>query len=351
MKTARDFIRKHEGLRLKAYPDPASGGAPWTIGYGHTKNVRRGDTCTLEQAEAWLDADLADAYAVVDRAVKVALTEPQRDALASFVFNIGPGYKGVKDGLVSLKNGQPSTLLRRLNAGDYVAAASQFPLWTKAGRSGKVMPGLVKRRGEERALFLAGTLRTDEPFPQETEMLPLAGTILVNALPALFGALPEIAAIFRKPDVAERNVEAVAKVGEILIQSTGAANMQQAVERVQADPDVAASVNEALRMNRAELSDLLERAWDRDEVSLAAARQFSREDKPLFGNWQFVHILSLLLVLMGGGAAIGVLFISDDPSERVMALQTLLIVGFASAIAFWLGSSRSSQVKDLVRDQ
>ena len=172
---------------------------------------------------------------------------------------------------------------------------------------------------------------------------------LVAAIPGLIAALPEFAKIFSKPDVAERNVEAVVKASEIVMQATGASNVQEAVEKVQDNPEVAEAANEALRMNRAELMDALERAWDKDEVSIAAARQFSREDKPVIGRWLFVHLLSVLLVLMGGGAAIAVLFTSADQTERAMALQALLLVGFASVVAFWLGSSRSSQMKDMVR--
>jgi len=330
---ARDLIKKHEGLRLKAYPDPGTGGAPWTIGYGHTGGVKRGDTITQLQADHYLDDDMAEAFACVDSLVTVSITDKQRGALCSFVFNVGCGAF------------KKSTLLRLLNAGDYTGAAAQFPRWNKS--AGNILPGLVRRRGEERALFLSGTDIPEPAFPQETEMAPF----LAVAIPALISALPEFARIFNKPDVAERNVEAVVKASEIVMQATGATNVQEAVEKVQASPEIAETANEALRMNRAELMDTLERAWDKDEASIAAARQFSREDRPIIGNWLFVHILSILLVTIGGGAAIGVLFTSADPTERAMALQALLLVGFASVVAFWLGSSRSSQVKDLVRER
>jgi lysozyme len=328
---ARELIKQHEGLRLKAYPDPGSGGDPWTIGWGRAHGVKRGDTCTKEQAEHWLDEDMLNASMTVERFVKVPLTNSQKDALVSLVFNIGEGAF------------QKSTLLRLLNMGDYIGASSQFDRWVHA--SGNVMPGLVKRRKQEKALFL----KDSEVFAQEPEMLPLAGTILVNALPGLIGALPEIANIFKKPDVAERNVEAVTKVGAILMQATGATNMQEAVERVQADPATAKEANEALRMNRADILALIERMAKLDEDSVQAAREFSMADKPVYKKWLFVHILSMMFVILGGGAAIFVLSSSDDPTERVMALQTLLIVGFASVAGFWLGSSRSSQMKDVIK--
>lgn len=325
---AREIIKEHEGLRLKAYPDPGSGGVPWTIGYGHTKGVKKGDTCTKEQAEQWLTEDMAEAYAVVDKAVKVPLSEKQRDALCSFVFNVGGGAF------------QKSTMLKLLNQGKYSEAAAQFPRWTFA--SGKSMRGLVIRRGKERALFLSGTNIPQPAFPEEKPVAPF----LVAAIPALISALPEFAKIFNKPDVAERNVEAVVKASEIIMQATGASNVQEAVEKVQADPELAQVANDSLRANRAEFMDMLERAWDRDDKSVADARVFSTNDKPVFGNWQFVHVLTMILVIIGGGAALGVLFTSTNETERGMALQALLLVGFGGAVTFWLGSSRSSQLKD-----
>lgn len=167
-----DLVKDAEGLRLTAYPDPASGGAPWTIGYGHTgPEVRPGLVIAKEQAEAWLASDLDAAAVVVDGAVKTPLTELQRGVLASFVFNVGPGRKATrqdpgKDGFVTLKTGKPSTLLAKLNAGDLAGAAVEFSKWTRG--AGKVMPGLVKRRAAETALFLSGVDHpaTGAPEPQ-----------------------------------------------------------------------------------------------------------------------------------------------------------------------------------------
>ena len=327
--TAKDLIKQEEGLRLKAYPDPASGGDPWTIGYGHTSGVKKTDLITKEQAEDFLDEDMLNAYSVVDRVVKVPLSPQQRDALCSFVFNVGGGAFS------------KSTMLRLLNQGEYIKAANEFDRWTKA--AGRTMPGLVKRRGKEKSLFLSGTNQIIEPFPIEEK--PVA-PFLVAAIPALLQALPEFAKIFQKDNVPERNVEALEKAVDIVIQSTGAANVQEAVEIVQANPVVAQQANTELRKSRAELLDLMERMAAMDETSIKDARVFYKEDKPVYKGWHFVHILSLLFVILGGGAALYVVGVSQDPTERVMALQTLLIVGFASVAGFWLGSSRSSQMKD-----
>lgn len=136
-----ELIKRYEGLELVAYPDPGnpSTGEPWTIGYGHTAGVRRGDTCTAEQAEAWLREDIKYAAACIKHRVDVPLTQGQFDALGSFVYNVGQGQFG------------NSTLLRLLNAGDTAGAGAQFARWNR-GKSG-VLPGLVNRRKSERDMF------------------------------------------------------------------------------------------------------------------------------------------------------------------------------------------------------
>lgn len=141
------FIAAHEGVVLTAYPDPGTGGAPWTIGIGHTSaagppKVSRGLTITRERAFEILAADLARFEAAVLAAVPGALAPHEVDALVSLCFNIGPG------------NFARSTLVRRLKAGDRAGAAACFGAWTKA--AGRVLPGLVRRRADERRLFASG---------------------------------------------------------------------------------------------------------------------------------------------------------------------------------------------------
>lgn len=136
-----EFIMAHEGCVLKAYPDPATGGEPWTIGVGHTGGVKQGDTCTKEQALEWLRKDAETAERCVNNSVKGNLTQNQFDALCSLVFNIGCGNFG------------KSSVLREVNAENDMSAASAFLLWNKA--AGKVMPGLTKRRQDEMNLFLS----------------------------------------------------------------------------------------------------------------------------------------------------------------------------------------------------
>lgn len=147
-KEGLELIKRWEGLRLTAYQCPAG---EWTIGYGHTSaagypQVTKGMTITQEDAECILRTDLRQYEQAVEQAVTVDLTDEQFAALVSLTFNIGPG------------NFRKSTLLKKLNAGDYTAAQEQFAVWRKSGR--KVLQGLVNRRAQEAALFGRGEFVT-----------------------------------------------------------------------------------------------------------------------------------------------------------------------------------------------
>lgn len=131
------LIKSFEGLRLQAYQDAVS---VWTIGYGTTRGVNAGMKISKEQAERMLLNDVQRFEPEVERLVTAPLSQNQWDALVSFTYNLGSA------------NLESSTLLRKLNAGDYAGAAEQFPRWSKAG--GKVLAGLTRRREAERALFL-----------------------------------------------------------------------------------------------------------------------------------------------------------------------------------------------------
>ncbi|MEB1043904.1 lysozyme [Citrobacter freundii] len=140
------LIKGFEGCRLTAYPDPGTGGAPWTIGYGWThpidgKPVKPGMTIDQETADRLLKTGLVSYENDVLKLVRVKLTKGQFDALVSFAYNVGSRALST------------STLLKKLNAGDIKGAADEFLHWNKAG--GKVLNGLTRRREAERALFLS----------------------------------------------------------------------------------------------------------------------------------------------------------------------------------------------------
>lgn len=142
------LVGHFEGLRLNAYPDPATGNLPITIGYGTTrinsKPVSLGTTITKTQAEQYLADDLLRFENGVKALVKVKLSASQLGALTSLAYNIGLGNLG------------SSTLLTLLNKGDYAGAAAQFSRWNKA--NGRPMTGLTKRRKAEATFFSTGKL-------------------------------------------------------------------------------------------------------------------------------------------------------------------------------------------------
>jgi lysozyme len=134
------LIKGDEGCRLRAYRDSVG---VLTIGYGHTgPDVAEGLEITQERAEELLRADLALFEQGVDDAIdeQASTTDNQYGAMVSLAYNIGLG------------NFRKSTVVRDHNAGDNAAAANAFLMWDKAG--GLVLTGLVRRRHEERALYL-----------------------------------------------------------------------------------------------------------------------------------------------------------------------------------------------------
>lgn len=133
------LIKQYEGCSLKAYKCPAG---VWTIGYGRTTKVKAGDNCSQAQADAWLIEEYDAFERQVLASARVKLSDAQAGALVSFAYNVG---------IAALKG---STLVRKVNAGDYEGAAIEFGRWNKA--AGKVLAGLTKRRAAESALFRGG---------------------------------------------------------------------------------------------------------------------------------------------------------------------------------------------------
>lgn len=140
------LIKRFEGCaklrpdgRYEAYPDPGTGGEPWTIGWGATgPGIGPGTIWTQEECDARLEADLARYARDVDEALGDAPTsQHQFDALVSFHYNTGAIAR--------------ATLTRRHIAGDFAGAQAEFARWNRAG--GRVLRGLVRRREAEAALY------------------------------------------------------------------------------------------------------------------------------------------------------------------------------------------------------
>ncbi|HEV2680662.1 MAG TPA: glycoside hydrolase family protein, partial [Rhodanobacter sp.] len=161
--TSENGVKLIEGFEggpyLNAYPDPATGGAPWTIGYGHTGGVTPGEHITQAQAEQFLKDDLKSAENAVRNSIHVPITQNQFDACVSLAFNIGGGGFANSD------------VAARINAGNYSGAQQAFGEYNHA--NGKVLEGLTRRRAAEAALFGSsapsgtggGTTPTPTPKP------------------------------------------------------------------------------------------------------------------------------------------------------------------------------------------
>ena len=141
-------IKQWEGFKKKAYRD---GGGVWTVGYGHTSDelfeVKPNSVITEEKAGELLRHDLREAEDAVNAYGKVPLNQNQFDALVSFTFNVGKGSKK-QPGFTT------STLLKKLNAGDYNAVPKELARWNKD--NGKVVAGLTNRRAAEAGLWATG---------------------------------------------------------------------------------------------------------------------------------------------------------------------------------------------------
>ena len=145
-----DLIKGFEGF--SAVPRPDINGIN-EIGFGH--DIKPGETFTSvdeNDATDLLCKDLAYFESIINDNVIAPLNQNQFDALVSFVYNVGPGRGGVKDGFLHLRSGAESTMLRKLNAGDYEGAAAQFLNWDNA--DGVESEGLYNRRTKEMELFL-----------------------------------------------------------------------------------------------------------------------------------------------------------------------------------------------------
>lgn len=166
-KVGADLIKKYEGCKLRAYKCPAG---VWTIGFGHTGNVKEGQTISQEQADALFDKDVQRFVDGVNKCVKVEINQNQFDALVSFAYNLGVSAL------------QKSTLLQYVNKKQFDKAAQEFDRWVKA--DGKVYKGLQNRRNSEEALFVTPVKKEpDLNLIREIKRKALAGEKLIDPTP------------------------------------------------------------------------------------------------------------------------------------------------------------------------
>jgi len=176
------LIKQWEGLRLNAYQDSAG---VWTISYGHTSAagkpyVHEGLKITEGEAQAILARDLGQYERAVEEAVKVPLTDNQFAALVSFTYNVGAG---------ALKR---STLLKKLNKGDYDGVPAELMKWTRAGN--KKLKGLENRRAAEAGLWVTGEFVASRHVkPQPVGENPVTKP---EAIAPAIGALSGLGSVF-----------------------------------------------------------------------------------------------------------------------------------------------------------
>ena len=149
-----------------------------TIGYGTTTDIKEGDVWTPGQAVDALKRDLDTFAEQVSGLVKVELNQNQFDALVSFAYNVGAGALA------------KSTLLKKLNKGDFDGAVAQFKNWTRGG--GKVLPGLVRRRAVEAELFVTPPGPAEPVMPQAVDA-PTPVAAAVKGSRTIFGLLGTLA--------------------------------------------------------------------------------------------------------------------------------------------------------------
>jgi len=143
---ALGMLKRFEGFSGNPYPDPVSGGEPWAIGYGSTRDLLgrpvSADTPSITELQASQLAmlDMLTAFKAVESAIKVPLTQHEQAAIEDFIYNVGAG------------NFRDSTLLRLINQNQLPLAAKQFELWDHA--DGKVISGLLRRRLVEEQTFI-----------------------------------------------------------------------------------------------------------------------------------------------------------------------------------------------------
>lgn len=137
-------IKDFESCRLVAYPDPKTGGKPWTCGWGSTgPDVGPGTVWTQEYADKRLLEDIHRFVVMAQEHITAPITSGVFDAMVDILYNVGPGNM-TRDGIIQLASGKPSTLLRKLNAEDYAGAKAEYMKWVSPGSN--VENGLRRRR-------------------------------------------------------------------------------------------------------------------------------------------------------------------------------------------------------------
>lgn len=337
--SGREVLVREEGKRLAAYRDHVGN---WTIGAGQTtirgRPVQAGDTLTEAEYEQLLGERIAEFEGALNAYVKVPLTQQQFDALFSWTWNVGIG--AMRD----------STLVQRLNEGDYAGAANQFLVWDKVTLDGvkRSDPFLAARRQRERARFLA-TEQQAAPITESKPSweAPMPSPFIVAALSELVHLIPGLIRVFGSEGrITERNAQAAEAVLQVVQTATRTTNAQAAVEAVRDDLTMRAAATEALDREN----------WfaptEAGGGGIAGAREFNLAAVETTA-WKIPALWVTLLVMpLVYQVVWAVLFIDGfDNGMKGLVIGVVMTGALGSVLAFWLGSSFGSQKKDTVRVQ
>lgn len=338
--SGREILVREEGKRLAAYRDHVGN---WTIGAGQTtirgRPVQAGDKLTEAEYEQLLGERIAEFEGALNAYVKVPLTQAQFDALFSWTWNVGIG--AMRD----------STLIEKLNAGDYAAAADQLLAWDRVTVDGvrRSDPFLAARRQRERARFLASE-QPPAPIVESKptwEAKPVPSPFILAALPELVRLIPGLIRVFGSDGrVTERNAQAAEAVLQVVQTATRTTNAQAAVEAVRDDLTMRAAATEALDREN----------WfaptEAGGGGIAGAREFNLAAVETTA-WKIPALWVTLLVMpLVYQVVWAVLFIDGfDNGMKGLVIGVVMTGALGSVLAFWLGSSFGSQKKDTVRVQ
>lgn len=145
-----EYLKGWEDCHLEPQQDRVNPNV-WDYGYGHVCARDARPLASIEAAEELLREDVEVRAVLADEAIAVPVAQHEFDAFVSILYNVGPGKAGVKDGVIVLANGRPSTLLRKINEHDFDGAAAEFAKWNKS--NGGVVRGLIRRREGDVAIF------------------------------------------------------------------------------------------------------------------------------------------------------------------------------------------------------
>lgn len=327
------LIQQHEGFR--AEPTRLADGN-WLVGYSHVRVGEPGEPIGESQAAQLLALDVAPYEALVNARVTQPLSQAQFDALVSFAFSVGA------------EAFERSQVLRRVNAGDFLAAACAMDAWRKAEIGGEsvVVDALVRRRAAEKAMFLSGM--TSEPAPSAYLRAKLDYAASMLGAPVSYAPAPEVKdAPAPKPEIGP-----AVRLTEILMSEP--ATEELLLTQVVAEDDLVED-GEIVTAHAKPVARPLDQVLEATRAAYEAAQASERKDafaffkardggawKPVFESAGLVALLVFGLGVMGLGGSL--LFDGAGEGVSIALAAALVAPGLAAtlmaAIGLWRGQAK-----------